>query len=280
MIEYVIVGSVVNFGAGVALSLTDKAYSINAKKRTEERLGAKLKQVEALDFLARTPETNTPEYARNVILARDYFAEKGIKVNAKSEKGKWDRFTDMISFYKTHERLNNLGWKPKLAIAYGANLAVDCAVLATAGAAAGPALLATSYEGLCLFAGLQVGKLFRSRTPEEKQLEKVARDLTQDGKILSIATHYSPTANLKVPEENSEQGTEKTAERKPMDYNQIGTKAGTVIADAAGKAGNVVNSGIAAIRKSLEDKRKARETERNAKEAERRKPFNDLINRY
>jgi len=275
MIEYVIVGSVANFGAGVALSLTDKAYSINAKKRTEERLGTKLKQVEALDFLARTPETNTPEYARNVILARDYFAEKGIKVNAKSEKGRWDRLTDMISFYKTHERFNNLGWKPKLAIAYGTNLAVDGLVLATAGAA-GAALLATSYEGLCLFAGMQVGKLFRSRTPEEKQLEKEAISLTQDGKILSIATHYSPTANLKVPEEN-ETASEKadTAGRKPIEYSQIGAKAGTIIADAAGKAGNVVNSGIAAIRKSLEDKRKAREAAEEAHKKALRDKYKD-----
>jgi len=274
MIEYVIIGSVVNFGAGVALSLTDKAYSISAKKRTDERLGAKLKQVEALDFLARTPEADTQEYARNVILARDYFADKGIKVNSKSEKGKWEKFTDMVSFYKTHERLNNLGWRPKLAIAYGTNLAVDGLILATAGAAAGPALLATSYEGLCLFAGMQVGKLFRSRTPEEKQLEKEARDLTQDGKILSIATHYSPTANLKVPEQKETTNEQAdVAGKKTIDYSKIGAKAGTAIADAAGKAGNAVNSGIAAIRQRLQEKENAKKAIEQAERAKARSKY-------
>jgi len=276
MIEYVIVGSVVNFGAGVALSLTDRRFSINARKRTEERLETKLRQVDALDYLAKTAETSTQEYTQNVLLARDYFAEHEIKVKAKSEKGGWDKFTDMISFYKNHERLNNLGWKQKLAIAYGANLAGDIAIAATAGlAVAGPALLATSYEGLCLFAGMQVGKIFRSRTAEEKQLDKMAKELTQDGKILSIATHYSPTANLNVPEQKKAP-TEKTVERKPIDYSQIGAKAGTVIADAAGKAGNVVNSGIAAIRKSLEDKRNARV----AQEEQHKKALRDRYKDY
>lgn len=248
------------FGAGMAISLTDRYFSDNARRKTAGRMERKLEQVRALNFIATAQESSNPgDYVKQVVKAREYFADMGISAE-KEQKSFSQRFTEAVKGYATRERINTLSWKKSAALAVGLEFVPDLAVLATSGIvqceyAVGHSL----YQTPALWLGLQAGKLtgyalnaFRSK--DEKELDKIGRELTKDGKLLALLRNYSPTANVqaeaKPEEEKGKAGT---------DYKAIGEKAVETTKDAVVHARDAVSHLLTGIGERIAAHRKARE---------------------
>ena len=255
-----------HYAAGVGLSFTDRKLSVNSKKNTQARIERKLAQVQALNYLVSNPQVESPDFTRNVEVARDYFRETGVSVKPVAQKGfrgLVDQLGNVISHYRTNERLNGNTAMKNFAIAYGLELIADGIVI-TSQIAAGvgngvSALLCTTYQGLALGAGIQTGAgiLYlkdKFRTKQEKEIDATAKQLVSDGKVLSIVSSYAPKANIAETDQEAETGDQAT---QPRDYSQLGAKAGEALADAAEKARTVVASGIGAIREKMNAKKQA-----------------------
>jgi len=249
------------YGAGIALSFADRKLSVNAKNNVKRRLDRKLGQLEALNYLNTQEQSETPEYAKNVELARQYFAEHGrsIKpVNADLA----EKVETAVDYYRTNERLNRNTAAKNFALAYGLELIVDAGVfvsqVTTGVGDVVTALMHTAYQGLALGAGIQTGigvlyfKDIITRSKQEREIDKESKGLTSDGKILNIVSHYVP----KVMDITKE------TEKSSIDYAQLGTKAGEAIANAAEKAGQIVSTGFDALKDGLTAKKRAEEAEK------------------
>ena len=273
-----------HFLSGVSISLCDRLFSKNAKRHTQERTTRKLEQVTALQYLAETePRADRVEASQNreyfdaVLKAKEYFMENGVSFRETSHgvKDLAERVSEAASFYRNHERFNNLPSGKKLAAAFGLELLGDFGVfLSQVTTGYGDGLVSfgeTIYQGPSLFLGLQLGKgvlyvkdlLMKSK--EEKELDKITKQLTEDGKLLSIVTRYSPTKYIEVHEVEQKQLPEA---KDRISATEIGDKVGETIANTAQGIGRGIGAGIGAIRERIEaGKRKEQEAEEERKKA-------------
>ncbi len=211
--------------AGIAVSFGDRLFSNNAKRHTQARMKKKLQRIEALRHLSKdeskpdAEKFHDPQYRQALREARDYFLDRGTRIKKVSSSRVGTVMNELSAFvgdYKDHERLNNLGIKNKFGAAFGIEFLADTCVgvyqllggSVNTLTAAGDSL----YQGPALFLGLLTGRGFLYlkdffRSKEEKKLDVMGKDLTEDGKLLQIVkTFYAqpPTVFEEPVSESSE----------------------------------------------------------------------------
>jgi len=301
--------------AGITFSFTDRLFSKNAKRFTEERVAGKEERIKALDYLFETEKSSdridaivSKKYYDAVLKAREHFEDNGISFESdtKGLRGKFGRIAENIRYYKDHERVNNLKRGKQFAFACGLEFLADFGVLfsqITLGVGhIGRAFVHTLYQGPALFFGMQTGKgiLYAkdliSKSKYEKKLDKLAAELTADGKLLQIVENYSPTAQLKVVEarviEGTEQvlesGTEQLPAKADSSFGEkataLGEKVGTSVAETVEGIGKGVGAGIDAIIDKYTKRKAAKaEAEKQAREEadeERRQKTKKALDGY
>ena len=289
-----------HFFAGITISLADRAFSGNARRHAGERIESKLGEVTALEYIVRNSGDVSSlgregEYTESVMRARNYFARRGIDcTNEPNSKGSLrylsGKFGKVVAHLRRgHEKINNLPVGNKLLTAFGIELALDATVVAThAVYGTGNSLHAlglTPVQTLALFGGMQTGKCMLYirdsfvKSKEEKELDLIGRELTDDGKLLELVRNYSPTRDIEVRLVESivlesVDVPEKLLEHKPgYSADEIGRKVGDTIGDVAGATRKGIGSAIDAIRERLATGKQAKEDE-----DERRK--SELAKRY
>jgi hypothetical protein len=278
-----------HFLAGITISFGDRLFSKNAKRHTEERVSRKLDQVQALEYLVDQKDTETPEYFKNIMKAREYFMERGKSVKS-GEMTRAEKVAEKVSFYRSYERLNNLSVKSKLAAAFGLELIADATVavsqIVEGVGNAITALANTLYQGPFMFLGLETGRgiLYLKdlwKTKDEKELDDVAKELTKDKKLLETVRNYSRTRNLKVyePKALPDVGHEKTL-KPQVSSAEIGARAQEKLAYVTDGVKDAVGGFLAARRARIEAMKKQEEDARKAEKDAKSKDFRDSLNDY
>ncbi len=253
-----------HFVGGLALSLTDRHYSENARRNADTRIAKKLGQAEALEYLVQhSEETSSQDYLKNVMTAREYFRSYGETVTTQNTS-RTERLTERLGRLKPYERLNTLSARAQLGTAFGIELVGDGIVTASsiATGVGNPinALLYTPAQAAGLFLGLQFGKGmlktkdYIRRSKEETEVNNILKQLTKDGKLLEVVRTYSATANLELA---------KSPEQNEMKKDLSAGEIGAAIGEKAGKATvgvtSAIGTGIESIRQGLIDKRRSKE---------------------
>jgi hypothetical protein len=273
-----------HFLSGMAVAFADRSFSGNAKRYTKERIENKLTQVASLQYVAESQKNpnlaglyNSKEYFNAVMKSREYFLNNGVYSKTPNHGGLLgliEKTTEKFRNSRKIERINNLSTAQKLAFSLGTEFFGDVLVgisQITVGLGNGIAALGKSvYQTPALYLGLQTGRgmlyikdLFRSK--EEKDLDGMAKELTEDGKLLELVRSYSPTSSIAQPEAKA---AEKTGTKEGISIEKTIEGAGNVLADGAEKVyqglGLGVNSIKARIKKRMEDK--AAELEKKKKD--------------
>jgi len=285
--------AIAHYFSGVAISFGDRMFSKNAKKHTERRMGDKLKGVEALQYLTevglnteaeiRTAMT-TKEYRDAIRNAREYFRSNSVDVGREPNRGVRGlaaKIPELIAQYKDSERINPLSIRRKLAAAFGLEFLLDASVAVSqvfwgkgnAITAIGESL----YQGPCMFAGFATGRgllyikdgLFRSK--EEKELDKIAKELTKDGRLLEIVKGYSPTEKVKVIEGKIVESKPIAMLKEPQEIatNTDGGDRPSILEKVAG----TVNERIGKLRSSIEERKRRKAEEEEKRRTELRSKY-------
>ncbi|VVB78984.1 Uncharacterised protein [uncultured archaeon] len=275
-----------HFLAGVSITIGDRLFSRNAARYTEQRVKDKLAEVEALEYIANNSvESNSSEerFCDSVMKARDYFTRNGISSEPKTQSF-YARVKDTVESYKEDERINNLSWRGKLTAAFGLEFLGDIGVVASSlltGKGDGVVAFGeTFYQAPSLWAGFQVGrglvyaKDVITRSRDEKDLDKMAKELTADGKLLEIIRNYSPTAKIEITPEVIEanvcaDGTDIKSDSEAKPVNNYGEK----IADAVESVGNTFSSAVDALRKRRQSRIQAEKDARDKERADLRSKY-------
>lgn len=271
-----------NFFAGITLSFGDRLLSKNASRFKESRIEKKLNVVTSMKYLADSnAQDNGSEYLGHIERVREYFRENGALREKKESLT--ERFADRVNHYKNEERLNNLSAGKKLGAAFGielfADLGVTVAQVSGGSVSAVTALGHTLYQGPAMFLGLVTGKgllyvkdaLFKDKN--EKELDQLTKELTADGKILSIVKDYSSTARLKyeAPKEIPAEIVE-----EPSAETETPKKIGTGASEKMDSLVEKLRTKVTAIGQDRREK-KQRELD---EEAARKKLLQDKLDRY
>jgi hypothetical protein len=289
-----------HFAAGITLSFADRAFSENARRKTDERVEKKMQEVTSLQYLvdhASHPDSaSNREYGEAINDARSFFQRKGMRVDSEQRNENPFRYigrkiVNGINHCRSkYERINNLPWSTKLVTAFGGELALDLMVVATQaiyGMGNGMGALArTPIQTVSLWAGMQTGKgtLYMKdlfvKSKEEKELDSIGRELIADGKLLEVVRNYSSTRGLevKVIEAEVVEPKELPAGEEKAGYTaaQVGEKVGTKLADAADGVRNGLSAGLQALR----ERREARKQAQQAEEEARRKKLSERYKDY
>lgn len=207
--------AIAHFMTGVAVSFADRATSENAKRHTETRKKNKLKELSSLNYLLATDQMEGSEetkksqqYYDAIANAREYFRMEPMDDPQAGEVMSFvSRVKQTISNYIRNERINELPLSKKLMAAFGIEFIADAGVAFSQIAfGKGNGLVAVGeslYQGPSLFLGLVTGKgllyakgMFRSK--QEKELDRLAGELTADGKLAEIVKSYLPE-NYQAP---------------------------------------------------------------------------------
>ena len=190
------------------------------------------------------------------------------------------KFSNGINHIRqSHEKINRLNWKQKLAFAFGIELFFDsCVVLSHAISGAGnsmTALARTPVQAIAFLGGLQTGrgwlyvKDYAVRSKEEKELDYLGRELTADGKLLQLVSNYRPTKDLIVEVIDSVPSSEEpTGEKIRYTPKQIGEKVGGTILEGCGGIEDGLKAGLGVIKRRIEERRQA-EIDRKAADTKR-----------
>ncbi len=272
--------------AGITLAFTDRRFSQNAKKHTDERVARKIEQAEALEYLVQhSGEESSPDYARNILTAKEYFRSQGEDLTTENMKT-GARISEKVARLRPYERLNNLAAKVQLGTAFSIEVVGDAIVgLSRMLTGVGHPLDALEYtlaQTPGLFLGLQTGKgiLYLTdlkRSKDEKEIDGILKQLTGDDKLLQVVKNYSLTASIPIAETPE---TLEASPRKILTASEIGSRLGEQAYQAAGKLGTAVGSTLGAIKSRITEKRNAEEATRRAKidaeEAARKKHLEDF----
>ncbi len=195
--------------AGIAVSFADRVFSRNAKRHTAQRMEEKMGHAEALKYILDAEKNGSEkdgEYLAHMVRARDYFRDRGKKINRDELNGFKEKLRDTINHYRENERINSQPYSKQFIIAFGLEFFIDALVgiaqMMGAGVNALRALGESLYQGPCLFAGFLIGQGFLFfkgffRSKEEKELDEILTDLTRDGKLLEIVTGFRPAGESK-----------------------------------------------------------------------------------
>ncbi len=272
---------------GITLSIADRTFSENSKRNTSKRLEKKLGEVEALEYLVTNDNLESIEYADAVRKAKNYFDRESISYESSYENiGLMKRLAKKTSKFVgnitgNHERINNLSTGKKYVASLGICLGLDAIIVvsqATMGIGnAFSAAALTLPEAVAMSLGMQTGKAFLyvkdmfTRSKEEKELDSLSRELTEDGKLLQIVKDYSQTSKL---EPKCLENTIDEQKQLPKYYSSdIGTKVGSTIVNTAENISGAVSSGIDAIKNRMRERRKTREDEEKARREALKKPY-------
>ena len=197
-----------HFFGGVGLAVADymSSRALNPKsKRVEE----KKECMESIELLLDA-ETNgdmpkdSKQYVLNIQNVRDYLVGSGM---AKMELPWTERTSNFFRSLFVDEKINNLTWRQKLAVAVGAELIYDSLigfryytdVLQESPIAA---LARNLYQIPVMFAGLVVGKGVTNvvdwflTSSEERQMDKTIKQLLKETPILDVITNYTPSEQV------------------------------------------------------------------------------------
>lgn len=267
--------AVYHYFSGIAISLGDRAFSKNARKNTQARLEEKLKQADALVYLCKAQQEENrearegkPEYRQAMRRASEYFTDQGMFFGLSPGAKKAAGIAERLLRYKSHERINNRTTTGTLKVAFGLEFLADaCVGLSQMFTGKGNALIAlgeTLYQAPALALGLMTGKGFLyindilKRPKEERDIDRTARELVEDGRLLQLVREYMEKSEETVQQSPNEPPPESRIEQL--------VKLGSGLLSQAGK-----------IKKSIQEKREARE-KRKAAENEARKEA--IRNRY
>ena len=200
-----------HYATGISLSISDRMFSKNSKRFEEERISQKMQEVTDLKQIAyieslpnKDQERNTKEYRETIFRTRKIF--NSINYNRADNKSSWNRY---FSNFKDSERINNLKPREKLGVAFGLEFVVDSAVIVSQiawGRGNGVAAFGESlYQAPSMWLGFLTGRVllhgydafFKSK--EEKILDELKTELTQDGKLLEIVRNYTSTELIETP---------------------------------------------------------------------------------
>jgi len=264
-----------HFLAGVALSMGDRHFSRNATRYSQARKETKLEQVTSLHYIAEHSDGNdlisSEDYYQSVRKARDFFVSHG---EIPRDKKPRLNLAERLQFYKENERINNLPLTSKLGVAFAIELAGDMIVETSQIVwgrgngikALGESVIQTPFLCLGFISGkgiLYMKDLFR--TKEEKELDAMAEELIQDGKILERVRSYSPTQHIK-----SIQTIENEGERKAISYREIGTNVGRAIDVAGDRISSGIVKGYAELKAATLGRLQERMEAKKAAEIERK----------
>ena len=208
-----------HFFAGIGIAFADRSFSKNSSRHTEKRKNEKLEQVTSMHYLVETESKEdkdvirqSKEYFDAVKNAKGYFEDKGIAVKPAEYSGFIEKYIKGPVIYLSEnlgrEKINNLGIRHKLVVAFGLEFLADAGVaLSSIFFGKGNMISAVGdslYQAPCLFAGLLTGNSILKikdmfyRSNEEKDLDSMAKELTEDGKLLEIIKSYSSTEHLEI----------------------------------------------------------------------------------
>jgi hypothetical protein len=264
--------------AGVGLSFADRHFSKNAKKYEESRINEKLEQVASLQFIVEAEQNadkdklkSGKEYAQAIENARDYFINNR---QFSESKSKFGNFLESFRHYAVNERINKQSPRQNLGTALGIEFTTDALVWGSqALLGVGNALAAVGYDLFqvpLLFAGMQTGRgiLYLKTSKKEKEYNRMAKDLTADGKILTLVRNYSPTANLTVESANA--NPQAQTPKAQVDYREITQRTVAQAEDLVKKTAAQITENAGAIYNTIRSKimAKAEAEERAKKTAE------------
>ncbi|MEI7718654.1 MAG: hypothetical protein WCI72_02210 [archaeon] len=276
-----------HFIGGVSLSLTDRRFSLNAKRNTDERVAKKIVQAEALEYLVQhSADASSQDYLKHVMTAKEYFRSCG-KDTSTPNTTRSEKLLERIGRFGPYERINNLYATAQLGAAVAIELAGDAVVATTGLGDPVKAITYTPAQVVGLFMGLQAGKGvlyakdYFTRSKDEVEIDGILRGMTKDDKLLQIVRNYSPTANVEVPEvQNAPQAAEQTEQKVGLSAKEIGSRVGEQVVHAAGELGTAIGSGISTIKQRITAKRRAEEEARTLEisraEEERKQKLRDF----
>ncbi|MBI5804104.1 hypothetical protein HY450_02580 [Candidatus Pacearchaeota archaeon] len=283
--------------AGFTVALADRAFSENAKRRTEKRIQNKMEEVTALEYLlghSSDVVKSDREYSNNIIRARNYFEREGVSSEISTNDESHSRYISkkikkaVNHLRRGHEKVNNLSWSKKLTAGFGIEFFFDSIEVITQSIyGVGNGIIAlgrTPYQAVSFFVGMQTGKGFLYvkdtfvKSGEEKELDSIGRELTADGKLLDIVRNYSPTRDLQVKMTDAEVAETKelpTSDKESYDATQLGKRIGDSLGDAAESVGRGLSSGINTLKERINARRQAAKDEEEKRKQDLKKRYED-----